>query len=288
MPGVGMHCLNTIQPIFGCDLHRAIPPLVPPPPMSPHVIVWTEGLSETAKLPITPATSKAERGSNVNSSCGGRPVVSGWGFALARGHDAGPWVAHIWPNALLPVILLAASNKAEFAANTVRVPDGAGTGGMAVAVAYAVNFQLDCWDFPFPSMPSSVAVAVLNPVYAGFTLADFLGGLAAMAVDMAFAWAVNGILGLGAGALGNAMSKGLTGLTNGLLKSTFNSARGHFSFMPYAAKWFTTEAKQMLAQPSVFVPAVVGNTLQVITGVTVGNQLPAVNDLIAPPSVPAP
>ena len=104
MPGVPMHCLNTIQPIVGCDAHKAIPPPPPaPPPFTPHAVVWGEGWSQKMNfLGMAVATSKATSPESLQP----KPVACGWGYAVARTHDAGPHPGHIWPNLLLPVIVM--------------------------------------------------------------------------------------------------------------------------------------------------------------------------------------
>lgn len=239
MPGVGMHCLNHIQPIVGCDGHRTIPPPIPTPPFAPHVVVYMVGLTNIAHLPTHSGNSKAEGGKGYNGSCGDNPVQCGWGYAVGRQHDAGAWVVHIWPNALLPLILLGAGNKCEFASGTVKLKSG----DMAIAVAYAVNFQLDCWDFPCPPLPTSVAIAAANTVFAGFTAADFWGGFFGMVFDMAFTWAVNGVCNLLGNALGKLLSKGLSGLTCAIFKDAVNFNWVSASFAPTAAHWLSTDMK---------------------------------------------
>ncbi len=205
MPGVPMHCLNTIQPIVGCDAHKAIPPPPPaPPPFTPHVVVWGEGWSQKMNfLGMAVATSKATSPESLQA----KPVACGWGYAVARTHDAGPHPGHIWPNVLLPVIMLGAGSKSEFASGTVKLK----TGDMAVAVLYAANLNLDCFDFPLPPAPSGTVIAAANPVFAGFTWADLARGLVGMVVDMAITWMVGAVCAVATGALSGLLNRAAGG-----------------------------------------------------------------------------
>ncbi len=192
MPGVGMKCLNTIQPIFGVDYHKTIPPPPPaPPPFAPHVVVWGVGWSQKTGFRWAVGNSKA---ASPESGCK-KPVQACMGYGVGRAHDAGPHLGHIWPNILLPFIILGSGSKSEFASGTVSLP----TGNFAIAVAYAVNLNLDCQDFPIPPLPSGVVMAMLCSVKAGFTLGDFLGGLFSMIIDIAITW-LAGLVMAGVGA----------------------------------------------------------------------------------------
>ncbi|XXT18519.1 hypothetical protein WME94_50645 [Sorangium sp. So ce429] len=213
MPGVGMKCLNTIQPIFGVDFHRTIPPPLPIPPYAPHIVVWGVGWSQKTGFLWAVANSKA---ASPESDCAS-PVRCGWGYGIGRMHDAGPHPAHIWPNLLLPLVLLGSGSKSEFASGTVVLP----TGNFAVAVAYAVNLNLDCQDFPIPPLPTGVVVAALCTVHAGFTLGDFLGGLLSMLVDMAISW----VAGLVVAGITSGLSAAVRGLAGGF-RSMFLGGAG--------------------------------------------------------------
>src|SRR5438132_6182614 len=202
MPGVGMKCLNTIQPIVGVDMHKTIPPILPIPPFAPHIVVWGEGWSQKTKFAWAVDNSKAaSRESGVK-----KPVAVCWGYAVARGHDAGPHPGHIWPNILLPLVLVGSGSKSEFASGTVRNPQG----NMAIAVAKVVNLNLDCQDFPIPPLPTGVVLAMFSTVKAGFTLGDFLGGLFSMLIEMAIVW-VSGLICAGIMGLRPALGRGLSG-----------------------------------------------------------------------------
>jgi hypothetical protein len=164
--------LNSIQLVAGCDLHDQLPA---PPPMAPHVVVAMMSLA-------SPATSKISA-----------TVKAGWGYALGREHDLGPGPYHFATNLLLPLISLAAGNKAEFGCASVQI-GGCGvpptSAQMAVAIGglSGVNLQLDCGD-PLPG-PTSTCIASLNTVHAGLTGADVLAGAATMVVDSAITWFV--------------------------------------------------------------------------------------------------
>ena len=209
MPGVGMKCLNTIQPIMGVDMHKTVPPPTPPPPFAPHVVVWGEGWSQKTGFMWAVANSKAAS----PESAVPKPVALCWGYAIGRGHDAGPHPGHIWPNILLPLILLGSGSKSEFASGTVSHPQG----NMAIAVAFAVNLNLDCQDFPIPPLPTGVVMAMFSTVEAGFTLGDFLGGLFSMLMDMALTW-ISGLICAGITSALSGIGRGLSGA----LSSVFN------------------------------------------------------------------
>src|SRR5690606_13616528 len=201
MPGAPFPCLNTIQPIFGCDAHKTIPPPPPaPPPFAPHVVVWGVGWSQKTGFLWATTTSKA---SSPETGVP-KPVQCGWGYAIGRTHDSGPHPGHIWPNLLLPLILLASASKHEFGSGTVKVPGGF---DKAVGVAWAVDLGLDCFDFPIPPCPTGLAVTAANTVRAGFTWSDFFRGLVQMVVDAAITWAIAGVLAVG----GEAISSGARG-----------------------------------------------------------------------------
>jgi hypothetical protein len=212
MPGVGMKCLNTIQPIFGVDMHRAIPPPLPTPPFAPHVVVWGEGWSQKMSFQWAIANSKA---ASRESGCA-KPVAVCYGYGIGRAHDAGPHPGHIWPNLLLPLILLGSGSKSQFASGTVKLP----TGNMAIAVLFAVNLNLDCQDFPIPPLPTGTVIAALCTVKAGFTLGDLLGGLFSMLVDMAISW-ISGLIVAGLTSAIAAVGRGLLG---GALARLFGGA----------------------------------------------------------------
>ncbi len=215
MPGVGMKCLNTIQPIFGVDMHKTIPPPLPVPPFAPHVVVWGEGWSQKTGFMWAVANSKAAS----PESGVAKPVQLCWGYAIGRGHDAGPHPGHIWPNILLPLILLGSGSKSEFASGTVKHKQG----NIAIAVAYAVNMNLDCQDFPIPPLPTGFVMAMFSTVEAGFTLGDFLGGLFSMLMDMALTW----LSGLAVAGLTSVISSAGRGLS-GAFKSAFFGNGGMF------------------------------------------------------------
>ena len=144
MPGVPMHCLNTIQPIVGCDAHKAIPPPPPaPPPFTPHAVVWGEGWSQKMNfLGMAVATSKATSPESLQP----KPVACGWGYAVARTHDADS--SHICAEARCSGIV-GAGSEVRVRLRTVKLK----TGDMAIAVLYAANLNLDCFDFPLPPAP---------------------------------------------------------------------------------------------------------------------------------------
>ena len=163
MPGAPFPCLNTIQPIFGCDAHKTIPPPPPaPPPFAPHVVVWGVGWSQKTGFMWAVATSKAASPESGKP----KPVSAGWGYSIGRTHDSGPHPGHIWPNLLLPLILLGSGSKHVFGSGTVKVPGG---WDKAVGVAWVMDLGLDCFDFPIPPGPSGLAISGTNSVRAGYS-----------------------------------------------------------------------------------------------------------------------
>ncbi|HZL18190.1 MAG TPA: hypothetical protein VFG23_10630 [Polyangia bacterium] len=188
MPGAACKALNSFQLVAGCDLHKNIPP--PPPvgplPMAPHAVVYCIGFA-------LPSTSKKSE-----------TVKAGWGHALGRQHDIGMGPYHFAGNLLLPLIWLAAGNKAEFGSGSVKIGVSGKPLRMAVALVpvLGLNLQLDCNE-PC-AFPSSTCVATFNTVAAGFTLGDCVGGFAAMIGDIAVALISSKIAGAitkGAGAI---------------------------------------------------------------------------------------
>ncbi len=186
MPGWPFPCLNTIQPIFGCDIHTAIPPQVPTP--MPHPVVWGVGWSQKINV-LGMAVSKSKASSPESGQI--RPVQAGWGYSVGRTHDAGPHPAHLYPNVLLFTIMLGSSAKHEFGSGTVKVPGGH---DMGIGVMYVFDKPLDCND-PC-AFPTSQAITATNTVRAGFTFSDFLRGTVQMAVDTAIDY-LTGLIGKG-------------------------------------------------------------------------------------------
>jgi hypothetical protein len=228
MPGFPV--LTTLQPIVGVDMHKSIPPPPPAGPLLvPHPVVWGVGLSQWTSFMWAVATSKA---TSPESKCP-KPIAVGAGHACGRTHDAGPHAGHLWPNVLLPLVLLGSASKAEFGSGKVKVGTATGTLDMAVNVAYAMNFNLDCQEFPLPPMPTGMAFTIYYNVTAGFSLMDFVRGLIQMGVDLLISWAVGAICAVLTGAI-----KGLiSGLTKGGVFAAIGSAiKGNFDF------GFTTQA----------------------------------------------
>jgi hypothetical protein len=114
-------------------------------------------------------------------------VHSGMGMTMIRGTDIGPLIPHVGtPQYLLPVTILMSASKCEFGATSVMTPEGP----IAVAVAAVVNFNLNCMGPTCPPLPLGLVPAVATEA-AGFTLGDFLGGLAALVFDSALQYLIN-------------------------------------------------------------------------------------------------
>ena len=181
MVSFAMPCLNTIQPIFGSDIHLSIPPPPPAPAVPvPHAVVWFVGLSQKANFLLKAVnTSKAvSRESDIE-----KPVFACGGNVVGRGHDSGPHPVHIFANALLPLILIGSSSKAEFASGTVMTKQG----HLAVSACCAANPQLQCGVIP---LPSGVAITTASTVKASLTGKDIGNGIAHMVFDSAVTVAI--------------------------------------------------------------------------------------------------
>ncbi|HVY38061.1 MAG TPA: hypothetical protein VHM31_09000 [Polyangia bacterium] len=184
--------LNSIQLVAGCDMHKQIPPPPPAGPLpAPHVVT-------AVMMMAHPSGTKAST-----------TVRAGWGFALGRQHDLSMGPYHFAANLLLPLVWLGAGNKAEFGSASVSIDVSGTATRLAVAVIPGVglNLQLDCSE-PC-ALPTSICVASLNTVYAGFSLADFIAGFVAMVVDIAITWVVGEIADVITGALGGLAIAGL-------------------------------------------------------------------------------
>lgn len=240
MPGAPFPCLNTIQPIFGCDAHKTIPPPPPaPPPFAPHVVVWGVGWSQKTGFMWAVATSKAASPESGKP----KPVSAGWGYSIGRTHDSGPHPGHIWPNLLLPLILLGSGSKHEFGSGTVKVPGG---WDKAVGVAWVMDLGLDCFDFPIPPCPSGLAISGTNSVRAGFSWSDFARGLIQMVVDAAITWAVAGVLSVA----GEALSGGVRGALGRAFSVTSIFSNGAPNFFARNGRFFVDAGRA-------FIPAAV-------------------------------
>jgi len=221
----GMLVLTTMQPIVGVDLHQSLPPF--PPAILPHAVVWGTGLS-LATIPILPVTASHAMAPNHPHNMD-LPVLVGPAHACGRGHDAGPMVAHIAGNTLLPLILLGSASKAEFGSGTVLV--GKDGEKMAVNLMLVANLQLHC-DDPVP-MPTGVTFATASSmVYANLTFMDVLNGFAHMIVDVIIVALLNfAIAGVGkvlGRVLGGQAMKGLLGELGGSAKSVINDLEDIF------------------------------------------------------------
>jgi hypothetical protein len=222
----GLPVLTTMQPIVGIDFHKSIPPPPPVGPlMTPHVVAWFSGLSQKENfLWSVASTSKA---SSPESGCL-KPTQVGSGHACGRTHDAGPHPGHIWPNVLLPLIMLGSGSKAEFGSGTVKVAVSHVAGDsvdLGVNLAYFMNLNLDCADFPLPPTPTGMCFTTSYNVTAGFTTSDFLRGLVQMLFDSVLTW----VVGLACAEIGAVLS-GVVGQVmgqNGLLAmgAAFNDAK---------------------------------------------------------------
>jgi hypothetical protein len=129
----------------------------------------------------------------------------GRGYACGRTHDAGPHLGHIWPNALLPLILLSSASKAEFGSGIVKTaiaPQAGGSADKAINVAYFFNMNLDCQDFPIPPLPTGFCITTQYHTYANFSFTDFLRGMMQMFMDAVVTW----LVGLGCAALSVVLS----------------------------------------------------------------------------------
>lgn len=184
--------LNSIQLVAGVDMHKQIPPPPPAGPLpAPHVVV-------AVMMMAHPSGTQAST-----------TVRAGWGYALGRQHDLSMGPYHFAANLMLPLVWLGAGNKAEFGSGSVSIDVGGKSKRLAVAVipGAGLNMQLDCNE-PC-ALPTSICVASLNTVYAGFSLGDFIGGFVAMVVDIGITYVVGEIADVITGALGGLAIAGL-------------------------------------------------------------------------------
>lgn len=221
MPGAACNALNSIQLVTGCDIHKQIPPPPPAGPLpAPHPVAYCMGFA-------FPSTSKKSK-----------KVQAGWGFALARQHDLGMGPYHFAANALLPLIWLGASNKAEFGSSTVNNDQG----HMAVALIpmVGINLQLDCCD-PC-ALPFGMCFASFNTVKCGFTAGDCIGGFAAMVVDIGWSFVVSKVAGKLTKLAGAVLASSLGAVADGVPLFVVGLASAAF---PSASK-FVADATTMV------------------------------------------
>jgi len=98
---------------------------------------------------------------------------------------------------------------------------------MGVNVAFVLNTNLDCQDFPLPPAPFGMCFTTNYTVYAGFSFIDFLRGMMQMIMDAAVTW----LVGLGCAALSSVLT-GVIGkiLGRGFLSEAAGAFRGSFLF----------------------------------------------------------
>lgn len=168
--------LNTNHWMLGIDLHDAICPPSPKLfPFMPHAVF----MKLCGVTPLTVQEAKKVLSDNT-STC-------------QRGTDMGPFIPHIFYNALIPVIMLGSGSISEFGAFTVLVQGNP----VATACFGPVNSNLNCCD-PVP-LPLNIVLASTTNM-AGMRFGDFVGSIISMAVDMAVQFLSNKISGgLGGG-----------------------------------------------------------------------------------------
>jgi hypothetical protein len=209
-------------------------------------------------------------------------VKAGWGHALGRQHDIGMGIYHFAPNALLPLVWAGAGNKAEFGSSSVKVDvDGAGL-RMAVALipGAGLNLQLDC-NTPC-ALPTSICVASLNTVMAGFSLADCLAGFAAMIADIAVTY-LSGKIAQGLVAGAGAVVAGILAEVAGGLEIMLVAGVAAAAF-PTAAEFLGKAAEQVVGW---MIGSPLGYSFSWAPGNVYGAALnDAVNDYISPSPAP--
>ncbi len=174
MPGFPV--LTTIQPIVGSDFHKSIPPPPPAGPlMVPHVVVWGSGLSQ--KTGFMWAIASTSRASSPESGC---PNRRSWVSVTAAVGLTTPGRIPVTSGRTCCFRSFCSVRKqSQFGSGTVKVavsPQGGGTADMAINVAYVLNLNLDCQDFPLPPMPTGLSFTIHYSVTAGFSFHDFLRG----------------------------------------------------------------------------------------------------------------
>lgn len=151
------------HPMIGRDLH----------------IPWPPGSPAPAPSPVPYVTASTLLGLGITALYAPTHMSQGMGMTMNMGTDIGPMIPHVGaPSNLLPIEIPLSSSKSYFG------PSNHLAGGKPIAAGLLgnTNPNLNCGT-PVP-VPFG-EVIVLNTHYVGMSLADILGGMAAMASDFA-------------------------------------------------------------------------------------------------------
>ena len=160
--------LKHFDPMFGRDLHIALPPGSPvPTPPAPHL------------------TTDTLMGKGI-TVLWDKTVFTHFGWSVQRGSDIGPFIAHIplAPNTLIPLIMLASASKSEWGSQQYLVKNKPA----ACALLFVVNPNLNCCD-PVP-MPLDAVLAITTH-FVGMTWGEIVAGALMMALDVLITGAIN-------------------------------------------------------------------------------------------------
>lgn len=160
-----MYCSihTNIHPMIGVDFHVGTPgPPVPPAPNIPHFVAQVlGGLNITAKLVPT--------------------VLSHNFIVINQSSDIGMGIGHVAPNILFPLYVLTSSSISNFGSFTVL----SGGKPTAAAIGVYVNMNLNCGQ-PVNTPTGMVVAPGCNMV--GLSFAEFMAGMASIAVNMAISY----------------------------------------------------------------------------------------------------
>ncbi|MEM9834987.1 MAG: hypothetical protein AAF828_00710, partial [Bacteroidota bacterium] len=177
---IAANVLGDAHVMMGIDVHNMWPPGSPAPAgIAPHgVVMILNGMNITVSKALkTKATYLTP---------------------IHQGSDIGNFIPHIQVNLLLPLIIAFSGSKSQFGVSTVSL-EGKPIG---VACAMYVNINMNCSDPVYTT--TGIVPAMPMTVQAGFTFADFMGGLASTLFDVA----LSGLLNLA----GNAAGKGFSAI----------------------------------------------------------------------------
>ncbi len=180
--------LGAAMPFVGVDPHTAlIPP--PVPTVVPDITVGA----------LMPDGGSLFAGNRVSGT-----VKTPAANAIGRGHDTGPFFAHIPTAGLDPLyalVVLGGTSKCQWGVATVLIDDSVGGSPtpLATGVLDLVNIQQQCGDVA-PGVGAQVGAAWLvsalnSSVKAGMTPGDYLGGFLATVHDSLVTTVVSVLLG---------------------------------------------------------------------------------------------
>jgi hypothetical protein len=181
---IACNILKVIDPMISYpEMHNCIIPPNPAPVPLPYVQVSFLGHGIVAEK------SKYSGGPSFVSK---GQVIASYFPPILQGNDCGFFSPHFGnpANVLFPLILTFSSSKSLFTASTVQI-NGAPT---AAACFIVININLNCAfpiSMPFGGVPAATTVQVGLSI--GDYLAGIVSGIAQMALDQLFGWALGSV-----------------------------------------------------------------------------------------------